>query len=59
MAEIEKLKMLQSEREALKKRSRTAVTEQVKKREEATENVCPECGSRQLVHDYERAELVC
>jgi len=20
---------------------------------------CPECGSRQLVHDYERAELVC
>jgi len=20
---------------------------------------CPECGSRNLVHDYERAELVC
>jgi len=30
-----------------------------KKAENHTETVCPECGSGQLVHDYERAELVC
>ena len=32
---------------------------QEKKAENHTETVCPECGSGQLVHDYERAELVC
>ena len=33
-----------------------------KQKEQTVENekaVCPECGSRNLVHDYERAELVC
>ncbi len=33
-----------------------------KQKEQSFENekaVCPECGSRNLVHDYERAELVC
>ena len=57
MQEVEKLKLLQTEREALK--SRIKVKEQEKKAENHTETVCPECGSRQLVHDYERAELVC
>jgi transcription initiation factor TFIIB len=57
MQEIEKLKTLQTEREALKSRTKQKETE--KKAENHTETVCPECGSRQLVHDYERAELVC
>ena len=57
MQEIEKLKTLQTEREALK--SRTKQKEHEKKAENHTETVCPECGSRRLVHDYERAELVC
>src|SRR5208337_3598390 len=57
MQEVEKLKVLQSEREALK--SRTKQKEHEKKAENHTETVCPECGGRQLVHDYERAELVC
>jgi DNA-directed RNA polymerase subunit RPC12/RpoP len=30
------------------------VKEHEKKAEDHTETVCPECGSRQLVHDYER-----
>jgi transcription initiation factor TFIIB len=57
MQEIEKLKVLQSEREALKSCSKQK--EQEKNAENQTETACPECGSRQLVHDYERAELVC
>ena len=57
MQEIERLKVLQSDRESLK--SRTKQKEQKKKAENQTETVCPECGSRQLVHDPERAELVC
>jgi len=56
-AEVEKLKVLQSEREALK--TRIKQKEHEKKAENHTETVCPECGGRQLVHDYERAELVC
>jgi len=61
MAEVEKLKQLQLQREALKKRGeQQKVKETEKKRtEESVQSVCPECGSRQLVHDYERAELVC
>jgi len=61
MAEVEKLKQLQLQREALKKRGeqqKVKETEQ-KRTEESVQSVCPECGSRQLVHDYERAELVC
>ena len=46
MQEIEKLKVLQSEREALK--ARTKQKEQEKKAENHTETVCPECGGRQL-----------
>ena len=57
MQEIEKLKVLQSEREALKSCSKQK--EQEKNAENQTETACPECGSRQLVQDYERAELVC
>ena len=57
MTEVEKLKTLQNEREALKTRTKQKETE--KKAENHTETVCPECGGRQLVHDYERAELVC
>ena len=57
MQEIEKLKVLQSARESLK--SRTKQKEQERKAENQTETACPECGSRQLVHDHERAELVC
>ena len=59
MQEVEKLKILQNEREALKNRVKERVKEHEKKAEDHTETVCPECGSRQLVHDYERAELVC
>ncbi len=60
MAEVEKLKQLQLQREALKKREEQKVKETEKTRpEESVESVCPECGSHQLVHDYERAELVC
>jgi transcription initiation factor TFIIB len=57
MQEIEKLKILQSQRESFK--SRTVQKEQEKKAESQTETTCPECGGRQLVHDRERAELVC
>ena len=44
MQEIEKLKILQSERESFK--SRTKQKEQEKKAENQTETTCPECGSR-------------
>ena len=54
MQEIEKLRILQSQREAFRNRSK--VVERERKTEEHTETVCPECKSRQLVHDYERAE---
>jgi transcription initiation factor TFIIB len=57
MQEIEQLKVLQSERESF--RSRTKQREQEKKAESQTETICPECGSHVLVHDRERAELVC
>ncbi|MBN1167613.1 MAG: transcription initiation factor IIB [Methanospirillaceae archaeon] len=57
--ELEKLKILQKEREALKTRLTGKVVEKQKTVEDQNETVCPECGSRQLVHDYERAELVC
>ncbi|MGA2916918.1 transcription initiation factor IIB [Methanoregula sp.] len=57
MQEIEQLKVLQSQRESFK--SRTKQKEQEKKAENQTETTCPECGGRQLTHDRERAELVC
>jgi transcription initiation factor TFIIB len=57
MQEIEKLKILQSQRESFK--SRTKLRELEKKAENQTETTCPECGGRQLTHDRERAELVC
>ncbi len=57
MQEIEKIKVLQSDRESLK--SRTKQKERQKNAENATETVCPECGSRRLVNDRERGELVC
>ena len=46
MQEIEKLKVLQSERESLK--SRTKQIEQEKKAENQTETICPECGGSGL-----------
>jgi transcription initiation factor TFIIB len=57
MQEIEKLKVLQSERESFKTRTKQRVLE--KNAENQTETACPECGSRVLVQDRERAELVC
>ncbi|MEI7857721.1 MAG: transcription initiation factor IIB [Methanomicrobiales archaeon] len=57
MAEIEQLKVLQSQRESFKTRSKQNELE--KKAENQTATACPECGSRVLVHDRERAELVC
>jgi len=57
MQEIEKLKLLQTQRESFK--SRTKLRELEKKAENQTETTCPECGGRQLTHDRERAELVC
>ncbi|MGE5832551.1 MAG: TFIIB-type zinc ribbon-containing protein, partial [Methanomicrobiales archaeon] len=59
MQEIEKVKILQTEREALKKRSKEVARERERTGQDYAEVVCPECGGRQLVHDYERAELVC
>jgi transcription initiation factor TFIIB len=55
MQEIEQLKVLQTQRESFK--LRTVQKEQEKKAENQTETTCPECGSRQLTHDRERAEL--
>ncbi|MDD1651654.1 MAG: transcription initiation factor IIB, partial [Methanomicrobiales archaeon] len=59
MQETEKVKLLQSEREALRKRTKELVKERERVGQDVAEAVCPECGGRQLVHDYERAELVC
>ena len=59
MQETEKVKILQTEREALKKRSKEISKERERTGQDYAEVVCPECGGRQLVHDYERAELVC
>ena len=52
MQEIEKLKQLQSQREALKKRTGEQQEAVTSRTEETTKTVCPECGSRQLVQDY-------
>lgn len=57
MQEIEQLRVLQSQRESFK--TRTKQIAQEKKAESQTETICPECGGRQLTHDRERAELVC
>ena len=46
MEDIKKAKEIKKEREGLDEY-------------EETKTECPECGSTQLVHDYERAELVC
>ncbi|WP_319379304.1 transcription initiation factor IIB [uncultured Methanocorpusculum sp.] len=60
--EIEKLKQLRADREKMKQRQETTLVTREKEKQggnDATATVCPECGSKQLVHDYERAELVC
>ncbi|MEM2924201.1 MAG: transcription initiation factor IIB [Methanocellales archaeon] len=46
-------------REVEKEGEKEKVREEEEVEEETTQLKCPECGSRQLVHDYERAELVC
>ncbi len=57
---LKKIKQLQMQREGPEEEREQKVKETEKKRhEESVQSVCPECGSRQLVHDYERAELVC
>ena len=48
--EIEKLRTLQKEREALKNRLTGKVTEKQKKIENQTESQCPECGSKLKLH---------
>ena len=60
--EIEKLKQLRADREKMKQRQETTLVTREKEKQggnDVTATVCPECGSKQLVHDYERAELVC
>ena len=59
MAEIEKIREIEK-REVSKEKALERVKKETEK-PESEERImeCPECGSRQLVHDYERAELVC
>ncbi|HJJ83625.1 MAG TPA: transcription initiation factor IIB, partial [Methanocorpusculum sp.] len=62
MTEIEKLRQLKQQREKMKERQGIALAPKEKEKpagENTAVTVCPECGSKQLVHDYERAELVC
>ena len=62
MTEIEKLRQLKQQREKMKERQGIALAPKEKEKpagENSAVTVCPECGSKQLVHDYERAELVC
>jgi transcription initiation factor TFIIB len=61
VAEIEKIREIEK-KETSRERARTVerARKEVEKGETEERVVeCPECGSRQLVHDYERAELVC
>ena len=57
MQEVEKLKVLQSEREALK--SRTKQKEHGEKSRKPYRDRLSRVWQQALVHDYERAELVC
>ena len=62
MTEIEKLRQLKQQREKMKERQGIALAPKEKEKpagENTAVTVCPECGSKQLVHDYERAEPVC
>jgi len=52
MEEIEKVKEVEKAEKVEEAEKEGALEEGVKAK-------CPECGSTQLVHDYERAELVC
>ncbi len=54
MAEIEKVKEKEIERKEIEKEKEIEKAEY-----EEVEGLCPECGSPNLVHDYERAEMVC
>jgi len=54
--EVERVK---EEEKGIVKKEKEAAKEVKAKEEEGVKAKCPECGSRQLVHDYERAELVC
>ncbi len=54
MEEIEKVKEVEKAA-----RVKEIEKERALKEHEGVKAKCPECGSAQLVHDYERAELVC
>jgi transcription initiation factor TFIIB len=60
VAETEKIREIEKPKEREKTFERIK-KEGEKEKPEGEERIveCPECGSRQLVHDYERAELVC
>ena len=62
MVEIERVRpaSLQSDKikEMIKNRKQQQQQKNAPEKEEETQ-ACPECGSTDLVHDYERAELVC
>jgi len=59
-AEIEKVKEVEkTEREKIKESIREKKEKQKLGQFEKATVECPECGSHTLVHDYERAELVC
>jgi transcription initiation factor TFIIB len=53
--EVERIK---EERKKIVKKEKE-VAKEIEAEEGEVKVECPECGSRQLVHDYERAELVC
>jgi transcription initiation factor TFIIB len=61
VAEIEKIREIEKQEIPREKTLERAKKEGEKEKGEGEERIveCPECGSRQLVHDYERAELVC
>ena len=60
MTEIEKVKEVEkTEREKIRESIRLRKEKQKLGQFEKATVECPECGSHILVHDYERAELVC
>ena len=60
MVEVERVRYSDTlEREKIRAMIKARKEKQKEQNFETKKAVCPECGSRNLVHDYERAELVC
>jgi len=60
MVEVERVRYSDtSEREKIRAMIKARKEKEQNAEVEPTKAQCPECGSRNLVQDYERAELVC